>query len=487
MDRIKNLYGSFTRHEQRIFKNYLNAFHTKGENKQLILLELIEKKPTISLEEASGKLYNEPKSKAFFMLKARLYEKLTEFISLSVSALPTDTAEEDPLNLAVLEYRKCMLAATTLRMRGHKELARDFFSQAIDIAREIDCPELELDPLLRLKAMAFYRNPAADEKSLFEELSDAMQRQEVDLNAIAIYHHFNERFVNRSGNEDERHAYLMQHLPQLQELLANKYSVRAHYYILHLEINHLGRMGKWEECARQSHVLVDLISRHKGLQNNRRMAMPYLHLSIAEAYLGNWQASMAALDTLDPFVKGLVIPEWTILQQRLSTFMLAGHIEAAGPLAEKLDYKIKNPDFPIKPEMLTNAVYLVACYHYFTGKLQKAWQKLQEIPDLNHDKTGWNTGVRIFEIMLLIEMEENDLVSLKIENLRKHMSKYEPDERSRIIYRIFVAMDKKGHTFQKVKDADELLKALSETRYLLFGHEVVRFETWFEKNRAKGR
>jgi hypothetical protein len=172
MERIKSIYSSFSRYEQRTFKTYLTAFHNKGENKALTLVQMIEKAPELTRDAAANELYGDPKSKAFLMLKARLYEKMTEFLTLSITAVSRESETSDPSVDAMLEYRKCMLAATSLRARGLKPLASENLSRAIEIAREIACPELELDPLLRLKALSERRRHPDDENPLFKELSD---------------------------------------------------------------------------------------------------------------------------------------------------------------------------------------------------------------------------------------------------------------------------------------------------------------------------
>ena len=78
MERIKGLYDNYSRAEKKYFKAYLTAFSGSGSNKGLDFIRLIEKKPNISQEEASLNLYGEAGSKAFIMMKSRLYEKMLE-------------------------------------------------------------------------------------------------------------------------------------------------------------------------------------------------------------------------------------------------------------------------------------------------------------------------------------------------------------------------------------------------------------------------
>ena len=89
MERIKALYATLKQPEKKFLITYLTAFHPKGENKTLELLELIEAPVELSTDEIAEKLYGDSKSKAFitlfFVISARLSFEINRLKSLGLS------------------------------------------------------------------------------------------------------------------------------------------------------------------------------------------------------------------------------------------------------------------------------------------------------------------------------------------------------------------------------------------------------------------
>ncbi|HHG84815.1 MAG TPA: hypothetical protein ENJ82_08690, partial [Bacteroidetes bacterium] len=202
MDRIKALYKSFEKSERKALKNYLIAFHSKGENKPLELLRLIEKKPTISADILATKLYDNPRSKAFIMMKSRLYEKMTEFLSLSVNPGASKYNKEIPYFHDLIEYRKTMLTATILQEKNLKEQAKEYMEKAILLANKCNNPDLEIDVLLRVRASNFHIGKSFEEITL--DIYNAIQRQERDINAVGIFNKFLALHNLRSSHDHKK-------------------------------------------------------------------------------------------------------------------------------------------------------------------------------------------------------------------------------------------------------------------------------------------
>ena len=118
MDKIKKIFNSLSKTELRYLKNYLTAFHNKGKNKALELITVLEKKPDISQTDIARKLYGNPKSKAFIMLKKRLLEKMLETLSLSINFHNNPTFKEDPTAFGSIDLSKDIIYALILRRRG---------------------------------------------------------------------------------------------------------------------------------------------------------------------------------------------------------------------------------------------------------------------------------------------------------------------------------------------------------------------------------
>jgi tetratricopeptide (TPR) repeat protein len=130
--------------------------------------------------------------------------------------------------------------------------------------------------------------------------------------------------------------------------------------------------------------------------------------------------------------------------------------------------------------------YLCSCIAYFDGDYQSAWRHLQESQDANLGKETWLTAIRLFEVMLLIDKDQGDLASQKMENLRKHLARYNTPQRMRSIYKLLAAQERQAFSFGLIANEEQELRRLREE--LLWdsvGQEIVRFEDWYLDHRKR--
>ena len=131
--------------------------------------------------------------------------------------------------------------------------------------------------------------------------------------------------------------------------------------------------------------------------------------------------------------------------------------------------------------------YLKACVRYLEGDYSAAWGHLQEVNELNFDKEGWISGIRIFEIMILVDRDQPDLAAQKLENLRKHLRRYPTDARFEVIYKLLVHQERAGFTFDGFTGEESMLEQLATTfPWKHVGHEVIRFDAWYRGKRKIG-
>lgn len=114
-----------------------------------------------------------------------------------------------------------------------------------------------------------------------------------------------------------------------------------------------------------------------------------------------------------------------------------------------------------------------------------ALKKLSQVGELQQDRDGWNLGIRLYEIMALIQADDLETIEYRMETLRKTLEALKmtrKQERISIIYRILQLGRRKDF---KVLTAEELrlLKELDATeeplRWNPTGFEVIRFDTWY--------
>lgn len=486
MERVRSFFLTFSKSEQAAFQRYLEAFHMKGPNKPLDFFELLLADPQISQQDASKALYNDARSKAFIMLKSRFLEKMVEFSMLSVNPAGPKPDPDSPFSFELIEFRRQMLFGAVFRARRLNTLAEECLARAAEIAKEAECPELEIDALVRLRALRSIRAEDEELDGITEQIRKAIPRQNADINGVIAYQRFLEKHTLRLSDDAAKIQFLEEHIPHLQNMIDAQYSLRADYYLQTLKSNYYSIIGDYEAGKQTILSLVDLVANNKALMNRQRLATPYLQLGLLEMKFQRYKDAVSALDQCRKHLNAKNIGHFRASVIKMYAYIYLNDIPALDKLVKELNSAAKEPSIRNSPRWVGMFTYLLSCVEYVKGNPFKAYQILQEITELNFDKGGWLTGIRIFEIMLLVELEELEMADMKMENLRKHLAKYEADDRAKTIFKALSALSRVAWNFAAVRREDELLLSLEKDfPWIDLGSEVVKFEVWYQKMQAK--
>lgn len=480
------LYSSLAPSERKAIRTYLDAFHQKGENKNTELLKLLDQDPNISHEEASTKLYGDPRTKAFIMMKHRLIERLIEFMTLSVNPDYPKRDRETPSHQDLIEYRRCMLFASSLQERQIYPLALDYLEKARALAERCNAPELEVDVLLRLRGMDRSGMDRLEELSI--QIQRALKQQECDINATGLMRKFLMLNGTAFGAEEERIAFLETHLPGLEESIRQVYSVRADYFLQMLR-THLCYLNlSFEDGRTYAKAALQLLIDHEGIRSPTRMTDSWFQLGRMELRQERYSEALASLEKAKSFQPDNSRGYLTTSLLILYCMLYLRNLKGAAALIEDLRHGRIGKLLEQNPTNKGLLTYLRACLCFYRNEMKEAWQLVQECQDITLGKDHWVTGIRLFEIMILVERNDADLASQRLESLRKHMSRYAPTPRMKAIFKMLQAQDRTGFRFTPITDEAQQLENLRKNLHWdTIDQEVVRFEDWYQARRSKAR
>lgn len=474
MDRIKKVFQSLSKTELRYLKSYLTAFHNKGKNKALEMIEALEKDSTLSQQEMAGLLYGNPKSKAFIMLKSRLLEKMLETLSLSINFDNNPEFKEDSPAFEAIELQKNLMYATLLRRRGIEDLAREVLLKCVKKAEDLNLPESKLQALVHLRNFSVSQEDVGSNYK--QDIETALRQYETDIMGVGIFDEYRVQ-TRHAFNTQEKLAFLTDNISMLEAQLKKSYSVRSNYYYLMLRVYLHELQNDYPQGKEALEKLIKLVNQHDGLRSKNRLGSPYIQLSGVEMIGYNFEAAREAADKALEIFHPKKHNFLSAALYKLFASIYTGQLLDAETLMSQLSWfhTQKRMSFAVG---ITE--YLNSCIAYMHGAYKVAYQRLGEVSELFGDKEGWNTGLRIYEIMLLLDMDIPDLASAKIETLRKHVSKYEGRKRTDHTYKFLYLLEKQSFDFQQLTpEMEGLLTLLTEEEPWLAVHpEVVRFDTW---------
>lgn len=484
MDRLKTLYGKLTTRQKNVYKGYLDLFHRGDhEDKQQTYLRMIDKDPDITYADAANRLYGDPRSKAFLMLRARLYERLTEYLSSSLNSGHAKYDKEMPYSHDLMQYRKHMLAAQVLFSMGASELGVDHLKHARGLASDCCTTELETDVLLRLRGN--FRTNDANYQEIDEALHIAQRASITDVEAIGIYHRYLHQYLNRSGLAAEKLSYLQGHLPAIEKRLKKDHSVRGEYYFHLLGIQKALLTDDYEFGCESALSAVALLDKHTGLRTRQRRSEPYAQLGNLGLRFGHFSEAIRYLEKAREFTKPESMPLFSVTTGLLYALIYNGDFDRAREEMEILEKLKAFPQFQEKYSIMGMHIYLDACISFLEGKAGEAWRKLQPITQLYADKVGWGMGLRIFEVITLVEMGEYEWAESRVESMRKHKEKHEVSERDQAIYALLKHASRHFFEGEPIEEARKKLEIMETKEWIPLGHEVIRVDEWYRKRIAQ--
>ncbi len=449
------------------------------------MIHYLEDCPKISHGDMAELLYGNHKAKGLSMLKPKLLERMLETLNLSINPDHKALAKEDPASQIQLELLKQLNYALTLRMRGCNQLAREILEKCETRAVEFGYPGLQLQAQTMLRSMS---DSLEEIQTHFgPEMQSTLEAYQSDLMSQAYMDEYRVMTqMDRMPDEEMLREWLRERICNLEKRLEVHYSRRAHLHWFILRENLCRIEGAFQTGRQVVQEIEDLLTIHPGLKSRYREGLPHLHLADLELRCYHWQAALqAATSARALFYPGRRIHYRAGMLKMLSQLYLGDWAAAAATTQELLSVPAKHELRSLRPLV----EYLHLCQGYLNGDLNSVKRSIQWENPLNQDKRGWNVGIRLMEIIILVDLAEYETASLRIETLRKHLSNHQALEaRSVLIYRYLYQLERNSFSFEATsKKTEEIMDDLAElTQWNPIGYEVVRFESWL-KAKQEGR
>lgn len=470
MEWIRSLVQALTPRERRFFADYIKVYYGANADNYLKLLKLIEKNPEISQEKATRSIYGTTQTKAFSMLKPKFTDRLIDVIAM----LPKSVEDEDgEFHQESAWLKKCLIAAHELKRRGFHQLWLEMHEQARDTARTLGLPEYELEALIRLRI--HYSNTR--DKAFLQvndEVELALRKYLNDIQALGITDRL--KFFRPA---QEAADLLAEQLADAEVAYRQTPSPRAEYLLSQARVHYYQLTGQLEKAAAELVLLHDLVTRNARGPVTSRLANISIRQANLALQLNQPEKAIAyAAQALPGTKKSFLNFQVAQIYRMLANFHLNDQAGVRdGIIALKGHEKATEHSFA---SAICN--YFSSAMHLREGDVRGAWRALSDITGLMADKTGWNAAFRIYEIQLLLMMDDADQAALRIDSLRKHSEKYPMDARYDAIAHILFALERQVFEFRPTRRMIELLESLEKDHpWKMASEELIPFHSWYRE------
>ena len=483
---VQKLLGNLSPTELKSLKQYLSCFDPNFNDehrvKTLVLLDkLLQTNNPDPKGEVCEALYPDKSNPNLKFLRLRLQSKIYESLLLEVNV--ERKGGYSKYARANIEVRKKLIQAQILWGRNITDELMVLLQQIIRKSTKYEFyPEL-LEALYLKQQFQGFR----DGLTIYNKIQQEIELYEERLSILRKAKHYFTQIVlsgaSKSGGSLPE-GFLKQALEEIGEHYDRIKAPSLGYYFLMLELEYHQQREDFSAGSQTCKHLIGLLKLNSHSFPVRRMGIVYGQLANNELLQGNFIAAIQHGQISQKYFK-----QGSINDSLAREVIFYGHYHQQDFKAaqQTLSPLLKHPDTCQTETQFQRRCYLYAATLFQMKKFKDAETWLQKTSTLLADKSGWNLGIRLLNIMILMEMERYDEIELAIDALRKHITNLKkrnlaPERFVRITH-ILNRIRSSNFDFQKaVLNCQEDLALLQSgeepCKWVHKGPELVRFDPW---------
>lgn len=467
--------------EVRLVKHFLKLETNAEVKKRLQLFELIVSGKVDTDKKALKKLYKtEKNNSAFSHLKERLRKDVLNVLFLQDASKKFSTKYAN----AEFECRRNFIQADILIARGAYNEGAQLLEKALEKAKKFELPieSILMEQLLRkmyhriksLKTLELYNQNIQKNIRFLEDLN----KVEEFSNILAVPRLFK---ANPKFTSDE---YKKEMIVELDKMYKRTNSAKIGFWYYMTANDYYSNQREFDEALKHNLSFLELIKNEPAVYSSANWAGANGY--VAENFI-NTHAYEDAIGYAQIAVRNFKkdgINEFNALEVLFFAFYRSYQFEEAENILNKVFVHQR-----LKANAFYHAkwLYLRACLEFSKHEFSKALKTLNEITELNKDKSGWLLGLRMLELLIMVEKRDFDWFDFKLENFRKLLQrqKLENIQRSKVIFNVLKTLSKTEFDFFETMEKEkENIRLLEEAQNEFYwdpkGFEVIRFDDWLK-------
>lgn len=467
--------------EIRLIKHFLRLESNAEVKKRSELFDLILSGKVQTDQKALKKLYKTSKNNsAYSHLKERLRKDVLNILFLQDASKKFSTKYAN----AEFECRRNYIQADILIARGAYLPAIKILERNIQLA---DKYELAAEKTLTQQLARTMTHRIKSEKKLEDyntsirkslELMTGLNRME----EITHYFSYPQLFkANKMVNQPEFKINAIQELKGLFEK-TNSPKIGFWYHATMGDYYTLNR--KNAEALENYLQFLKLIEKSPSINSQANLAGANMNISSNLISLMRYDESVEyAKIAVRSFRKGGV-NQFMAMENLFFAYFRNKSFDTAEDILKKV---FEHPAIKANAFYPAKWLYLRACLEFSNGEFSKSLKTLNESSELNKDKSGWLLGLRMLELLIMVEIGDFEWFDFKLENFRKLLQRQKEEnvQRSKVIFNVLKTLSKMDFdyfdTFEKENKNIQLLEeAENELQWDPKGFEVIRFDDWIK-------
>lgn len=298
--------------------------------------------------------------------------------------------------------------------------------------------------------------------------------------------------VSFKGKNIDKQEELASRIKELESYVEKTNSANISNYMYLLKMEYAFVSKKYDYGLKVGKEFVETLKTNPVIYSNIRIGYVYFNLADNEISAMRFKSAVKF---------GLLAKETLINYKSINYILSLDFLATAyffdGKFKEALNELGELESLSILqkyPFHKSKIFYLKAMIYFASENYKDASLLLNNMPEIEKDKEGWNLWVRIMRLLTSIELLKLKLIDYDVESFRKYIErtdkKYNVGNREKVILKILIELDRCDYDFKETsKNCQELLDKLqlidSEYTWIPKSPELVIFHDWF-LSKARG-
>jgi len=473
-------------HEIENLNSYLHAFkvnHMNPESRSANLIELLadDKQPKMP-EVLQFKIYGKTNMPAFERLVRRTRDKVYESLLLENNL--RNEQSHSIRNRVGYDLRKKLIEAEIMASRGLTEDNETLYEYMLNKASQYEFYDIVLEILYTKHTFSSFRygikriNKIASEIRKYEKIRSAVN------NARITFDSFGAR-INFSASPDEYSKDLPKAIDKLEKDYQDTNSPTIGYYLYLLQTEQFQQFNELENANITLLKLAELLKLSPSVRSETRLGHAYINIANNEMLRFKFESGLEYADTAIQYVKNTTVNLNVVREAQFMLYLFSQNFLEA----EKLIALLYQLSAMQKTSFLFyKRTFLFACLKNLQGDYKRSEELLNEVREIEKDKEGWNIGIRLLQIMNLVDRGKSELLESHVTNMKKYLLRLKGQTQARkrysVIVRILTRFMNDNYQFRKTykrsqKYFDLLASDDANYSWSVKGHEVIAFHEWF--------
>lgn len=491
LNSLVNLIKKLSSEELKTLFKFINYYNSKNNfSKSEELLKIILTGKTFLSNNIQNKLYGKQNNYAFNKLVERLNEKILEVIifdsNISKKYYPDRVK-------VIFDLKKKLIQSDVLSLKGLREDADDICKKNVSKAEKYELFDIVMSALIIRQRFINIRKDKNELMRIQNGIEIAESKYKNIIKSQIVFNNI----INKINVASENKSYFEELINSIAELEKYYGEFRLNivkYYFLFLKIEYYQIKGEFNVANVYLTEILSLIL-NKSIYSENRMGTALLNISNNNINLYKFKEAIEAAEKAKKYFPNNIYNQALVNEYLFYSYFYQGKYKEAEIEINKLIQLPKGniTSFSNNKWKLFGAVTLFIKQD-FLGCINL----LNDIPEIDKDKEGWNINKRLLLIMSRIELGQLESADLQVVNLEKFLKRRSKNTdinfRYSIIIKILIKLINSNIDFNstyksRAKYFTLLNAENSDLKWKLKSPELINFTSWFnsrmEPSKAK--